>query len=841
MLRSTTLLGRERERALIGRLTSSNHGRGGSVLVIGDAGLGKSALVRSAVDADRLLMGRSSPSTAQSLAPVVELALGLVDGGACLGSAALGVYRPAVEALLPELTGGPDRWHGEVPQPVVLADALLRLWSTVAVPQRPVLLVEDLHWAGEGTWAVLQRLCRRAPSVGAVLVMTSRPEGPWWSELQHLARTGDVVDIPLAPLPPDQAAAMVADCLCTTLDSVPPGLLAALASAGGLPLLIEELLSDLQRAGALTREPAGWVWREGLPVVPASIEAGTRHRLGGLASGHVQVIEHAAVLGARPDLELLAAALVTSVDAVATAVRAGVDVGLLDVDPVTGQVGFRHDLVRDAVLAGVLLPNRREHASRLFEALLGRAGRTAADPGDGWDGDAATLDDDRLSLAAQLSRAARHPAAGRLQLAVGRRLLARGLPLAAAEAAETATRVAGVGSPVGLEALACQVEALALAGEVERALAAADRLEALPGARLGPAVREAVARATAQQGDWVGADEVLVPLRGPDEAPTTTALSALVALEQGRVDEAHTLAHRALGRRQSGPAACQALEVLGRLARARDLDQAQRWFRRCVAVAEADGLTLWRARALHEDATIEQLRTLDVTRLRQARVSAEEAGAPGLVSAVDFHLAAVLGVRFESADALLVARRLLADARTQGADRLQAWAWLLIGQGHAVAGRREQAELAAAEALALAPDDPEVQGVAVGVCRALPSLLADDTPTALQQWRASIEALRRCPALVPLPPWYLWPVLATVADPDGDGGAAARAETSASELRVVAGVDGIWHLARAVAAGRLGDVDAARADAATRPPGSPSCPTSRRGSTWPTAGSPPRR
>jgi len=66
---------------------------------------------------------------------------------------------------------------------------------------------------------------------------------------------------------------------------------------------------------------------------------------------------------------------------------------------------------------------------------------------------------------------------------------------------------------------------------------------------------------------------------------------------------------------------------------------------------------------------------------------------------------------------------------------------------------------------------------------------------------------------VPLPPWYLWPLLATAYDLEGDGGERARQETDDAALRVARAFDGLWHLAAADACGRASDEIAARAEA----------------------------
>ena len=116
------------------------------------------------------------------------------------------------------------------------------------------------------------------------------------------------------------------------------------------------------------------------------------------------------------------------------------------------------------------------------------------------------------------------------------------------------------------------------------------------------------------------------------------------------------------------------------------LSKAMSWFSRAAGVAERHGLSLWRARALHELATVSLLRDLSLNDLHQARQAALDAGAAGLLASVDFHIAAIHGVRFEADLALAAGRRCLAEARRIGVVRQQAWGWILIGQANAVRG-----------------------------------------------------------------------------------------------------------------------------------------------------------
>ncbi len=108
-----------------------------------------------------------------------------------------------------------------------------------------------------------------------------------------------------------------------------------------------------------------------------------------------------------------------------------------------------------------------------------------------------------------------------------------------------------------------------------------------------------------------------------------------------------------------GPAevACEALEVIGRVARQRDLEAAERAFARAADLAGAHGLPLWRLRALHELGTIDQLRTESVDRLEQARELAVAQGALALTATLDLQIAAGLNKQFRADEALAAARR----------------------------------------------------------------------------------------------------------------------------------------------------------------------------------------
>ncbi len=837
---SPRLVGRAPELEVLERVVRAwDHGSGGLVVLTGEAGIGKSALWLAALDPDRVAVGHLLPGPGAGWGPLPGLLADLVARGADPTAATMGPYAATLAGLLPTPTPDTTRTPRD-PHPVVIADAALRLWATLPVPKRPRLVVEDVHWADPETWALLQRWAERAETETLPLLMTTRPEGAVWPAVRRLLDDGTGRVLHLAPLPESAVQLLVADRLGTSPEAVPDHVLVEVRAAEGRPLLIEELLAALTRQteepnapGALSRPRAGG-GRDGLGrAATGGMAELTRGRLATLSGPARALVERAAVAGPELDTRLLATSFEVADETFRSLVSEATSAGLLSVDP-GGRVAFRHELLRDAVVIQLLDLERTHHA----DALLAALGVPSSSPYATWP---TTQSLEAVVLAGRLTALAGRPgAAAVLHLEAARRHLARGTPVAAAAAAESALvadpsgtpeipetpetlGIAGV-SDLRVDALLCLVEALALGGEVDRALHAAGRLEAALAVRPGgddldrtrqDRSREAVARAHVNRGDWAGARHLLGVPR-TDEPATTSSLRALVALHRGDYTNAETWARAVLEAGNHGPGACESIEVLGRLGRRHDLAEAEQWFSRGVELAESLGLDLWRARAAHELATVAQLRALAIAPLVDARAAAVTAGAPGLVTAVDFHLAATHGVRFEGEPALVASRRLLSDARRLGARRQEAWAWVLIGQAHAVSGSRDRAEAAGREAVDSAQGDPELLGMARTVCHGLPALLADDIEVALRDWAEGVRWMRQLSAVSPVPPWYLWPVLATVTDAEGDGGARARAETEHGDLRVFPGADGLWRLAAAVAAGRTGDRSAAgeHADAA---------------------------
>ncbi|GIF49375.1 LuxR family transcriptional regulator [Asanoa ferruginea] len=294
--------------------------RGRVVLVTGEAGIGKSTLVRGfterhAADA-RFLLGACDPLlTPRALGPLHDL--GRQTGGRLAALLTAGGSREQLFAAVLDELGGGDR------------------------PQ--VVVVEDAHWADEATLDLLVFLGRRIASTNALLIVTYRDDE---LAVDHPLRAvvgrmpADVVRrLPLEAL--SEAAVAV---LARRAGRPAAGLLAL---TGGNPLLVTEVLAAADAD------------------VPMTIADLVLARVGGLRDDARAVLQLVAVIPSSTELWLLERAL----DVPTEAVDAAVSAGLLVVGDDT--IGYRHELLRRAVEGSLSVLRRRELNRRILTVLTG--------------------------------------------------------------------------------------------------------------------------------------------------------------------------------------------------------------------------------------------------------------------------------------------------------------------------------------------------------------------------------------------------------------------------------------------------------------------------------------
>ncbi|MFC4051120.1 BTAD domain-containing putative transcriptional regulator [Actinomadura syzygii] len=353
-------VGRAAELARLGAAArDAAAGRGGLVLVGGDAGMGKTALAERFA---RSLAGRGwtcawgrAPETGGAPAawPWAELLRELSAAApppADLAGRLAPLLDDAVRAAAdPEadVSTGRFRLH------LAVGDYLAGLADGA-----PLLLVlDDLHWADEETLALLARLAGRLRDRPVLLVTTFRQTevgDGLAAALAALARH-EPARIDLRGLSAPEVAALVRETCATGLDDAE---LSAIAErTGGNPFF--------------TRETARLLDAEGLPAavrrVPAGVGDVLRRRIGRLPPSVRSVLRDAAVVGRDADLRVLAD-LAGDEDAVLDAVEAGLAGGLVT-EPEPGRMRFAHALVRDTLYDGISRARRTRLHGRVAVAL----------------------------------------------------------------------------------------------------------------------------------------------------------------------------------------------------------------------------------------------------------------------------------------------------------------------------------------------------------------------------------------------------------------------------------------------------------------------------------------
>lgn len=302
-------------------LAAAGDGRGRVVLLTGEAGIGKSSLLRA--------FRRSIPRGVRVLA------------GGCddlLTPRALGPLRDAVAAdprLAGILTGtGRDELFGA-------------LQAELAGPPVTALLIEDLHWADDATLDVLGYLARRADRLRLLLVLTMRPDLLPDHPLPRLVGglLGEhVVRLALDPLSPDAVARLAGP---TRWDAG-----AVHQLTGGNPFYVTETLAV---------DPG--------PDVPATVAQAVIARTRTLSAPSRTAVQLLSIMPGAVEIDLAEAVFGPELAALDEAEQ----LGILELG--TDGIRFRHELARRAVEADVPRLRRLAAHRTVVTALLDRPRR----------------------------------------------------------------------------------------------------------------------------------------------------------------------------------------------------------------------------------------------------------------------------------------------------------------------------------------------------------------------------------------------------------------------------------------------------------------------------------
>ncbi|MBI5279724.1 MAG: AAA family ATPase [Burkholderiales bacterium] len=250
--------------------------------------------------------------------------------------------------------------------------ALLIAWLRGFAQDKPsCLVVEDWHWADPSLRELVEALIAQHDGPGQLVVVTSRDEA---GSAPPAAAAFECIE--LAGLEPEAARELVASVAVRT--ALPPGLVRLLADRGdGVPLFLEEATRmALARGG--DRFGAGF---EALEAVPGSLHELLTARLDTLGRSK-RVAQVAAVVGREFSAPLLASLLETDgfeMDAATVGERLAelVDSGLVRAQG-GGRYVFKHALIRDAAYASLWTSQRRALHARVVALLQERWPELAA-------------------------------------------------------------------------------------------------------------------------------------------------------------------------------------------------------------------------------------------------------------------------------------------------------------------------------------------------------------------------------------------------------------------------------------------------------------------------------
>jgi DNA-binding CsgD family transcriptional regulator/tetratricopeptide (TPR) repeat protein len=370
---TTALVGRPRElERLEEGMRQAAAGHGGTVLVAGDAGIGKTRLVaelgaRARAAGARTLVGRCIDLVGAEVPylPVAEAIRPLMareDVRELLASARELWWLLPGTVLAEE---HPRRRGGPPPSQLGLLQELLALLDTAAAAGPVVLVLEDLHWADRSTLDLIAFLAHNLSEQRVLLVGTYRDdELPAEHRLRRLVtgllRAGVATRLELGPLGREEL-----ETLLFTRGGAPlsPAVTEAIVTRSeGNPLFAEELLAAAGQGGA---------------DLPHALRDLLLQRVAQLDRETQGVLRVAAAAGRDVAYPLLRAVADVPEGELRQALRRAVDHGVLAVDQTAGTLRFRHALLAEAIYV-TLLPGEREELHARLAAELARSPQPVA-------------------------------------------------------------------------------------------------------------------------------------------------------------------------------------------------------------------------------------------------------------------------------------------------------------------------------------------------------------------------------------------------------------------------------------------------------------------------------
>jgi hypothetical protein len=309
------LIGRGAEMTRMRRAwAAAANGQGQVVVILGEAGIGKSRLLaevmaEAAQQGGRAVVGHCYES--EQILPFGPWVDAFRTGGIIANETALGQLNPAWRAelgrLVPEIaeSGGPAPTGDRL----LLFESVVHVVEQLAAAQPTVMALEDLHWSDELSLRLLAFVARRIRTAAVLIIATVREDEPGSGEALHIARDelereAHCASLTLAPLSRADTAALV-QTLVQTLAQKEEDDQAAAARADqvwaiseGNPFVAVETMRALQE-GSMPAAPTSE------RSLPPRIREVIGRRLERVSSQAQELVAVAAVIGREFEFALL--------------------------------------------------------------------------------------------------------------------------------------------------------------------------------------------------------------------------------------------------------------------------------------------------------------------------------------------------------------------------------------------------------------------------------------------------------------------------------------------------------------------------------------------------------
>jgi len=317
-----------------------NHGASGVVMVSGDPGIGKTALVSEIARQAAQMRIRVTRTKCEEVGPE------------CPGAPVLGLLRAGRDPLI--AAADFEELTELTTNPLLLVDRTVGHLQAVAAAHRVLIAVDDVHWADGVSRYALRLLISRLAGFPVVWLLATRSRADVVAV--GAADVVEVEHIRLGPLSRSAVIDIARDRLGRKGIRDEEGLLDA---AGGNAFLATQIVEGIARRAQTGHDDD----------VPAEFQAAMRYRLAGLSTASRRLIEALAVAGRAVYIaELSELCDVEPGPAYNDALDAAVASGL--VMPTGTGLAFIHDLVRQAMYDSMAPDRRRRLHSRYAQHFL---------------------------------------------------------------------------------------------------------------------------------------------------------------------------------------------------------------------------------------------------------------------------------------------------------------------------------------------------------------------------------------------------------------------------------------------------------------------------------------